>query len=219
MARKTIFPVTRVHEPLRVDVEVEGGRVVDAWVGSHLFRGFEPIMAGRDPRDAALFLQRICGICSSAHAIAASMAQQQAFQVTPTPNGQLMTNLIFAADIIQNHLRHFYALAFYDYVRGPDYSPYAPRPRGDLRLPLKVNAELQEHGMRGARMAARAHEMLAIFGAKAPHQQTIMATGVTEQAATERIMAYQGILGELKDFISNVHIPDVLTIGEYYKDY
>lgn len=219
MTRKVIFPVTRVHEPLRVDVEIEGGRVVDAWVSSLLFRGFEPIMAGRDPRDASLFLQRICGICSTAHAIAAAMAQQEAFGVVPTPNGQLLTNLIFAADLIQNHLRHFYVLVLYDYVAGPAVPPFIPRPKGDFRLPPKTNDELSQHGVKGIEMAVRAHEMLAVFGAKAPHQQTIMASGVTEQATSERIMAYRAVLREIKHFVETVYLADVLTIAEYYKDY
>lgn len=104
MAVKTIFPMTRVHEPVRVDVDVQNGRVTDAWVGGMMFRGFEPMLTGRDPRDVSLFTQRICGICSSAHAMASTLAQQQAFGVNFTPNGLLMTNLILIADLIQNHL-------------------------------------------------------------------------------------------------------------------
>lgn len=219
MTRRIIFPVTRIHEPLRVDVEIAGGRVTDAWVGGHLFRGWEPMMTGRDPRDAALFTQRICGICSSAHAVAASLAQRQAFGVEPPPNGQHLTNLIFAADIIQNHLRHFYGLVLYDYVRGPEMPPYLPRPKADYRLPQKTNDEILAHAKTAADMAARAHEMMAIFGAKAPHQQTIMPTGVTEGAVSERIMAYRAILREIRSFVEGVFLADVLTIAEHYKDY
>jgi hydrogenase large subunit len=219
MARKTIFPVTRIHEPLRVDVEVEGGKVVDAWVGGHLFRGFEAMLVGRDPRDAALFTQRICGICSCAHAIAAALAQQQAFRVEPTPNGQYLMNLIFAADMLQNHLRHFYVLVLYDYVPGPDFSPYIPRQKGDYRLPPKLNAEMLENAKTAGELAAKAHEAMALFGAKAPLQQTIMATGVTEQAAPDKIMTYGSILRSIKEFVEKSYIPDVLAIGDYYRDY
>lgn len=219
MAVQTIFPVTRIHEPLRADVEVQNGKITDAWLGAHLFRGMESMLQNRDPRDAALFTQRICGICSSAHAIAASMAQQQAFKVQPTPAGQHITNLIFAADIIQNNLRHFYMLVLYDYVKGPDIPPYVPRPQGDYRLPPKVNAELLQHAKEATIQSVRAHEAMAVFGAKAPHQQTILATGVTEQASVERIMAYSSILQELTEWVENFHINDVMTIAEYYKDY
>ncbi len=219
MAVQTIFPVTRIHEPLRADVEVQDGKVTDAWLGAHLFRGMESMMQNRDPRDAALFTQRICGICSSAHAVAASMAQQQAFGVQPTPTGQHLTNLIYAADIIQNNLRHFYVLALYDYVKGPDIPPYVPRPQADYRLPPKINEELLQHAKQAALKAVQAHEAMAVFGAKAPMQQTIIPTGVTEQASVERILAYSSILREITEWVENVHLQDVMTIAEYYPDY
>ncbi|MDR3566283.1 MAG: nickel-dependent hydrogenase large subunit [Negativicutes bacterium] len=219
MTRKTIFPMTRIHEPLRVDVEIDGGQVVDAWLGGMLFRGFEAMLIGRDPRDAALFTQRICGICTTAHAVAATLAQQEAFGVAPTPNGQHLTNLIYAADIIHNHLVHFYTLALFDYVVGPATPPYLPRQKGDFRLPPKVNSDIMTHAKTAYMMASRAHEMMAIFGGKAPMQQTIMPTGVTEQVNGERVAAYWSVLQELKDFVEQIYLPDVLTIADYYLDY
>lgn len=217
--RKTIFPVTRIHEPLQVDVEIQAGRVVDAWVGGHLFRGFEAMMAGRDVRDAPLFLQRICGICSSAHAVAAAMAMQQACRVVPTPNGQHLINMILAADMVQNHLRHYSMLVLFDYVRGPDMAPWVPRGQADYRLPKKLNDDILAHARAGVGFAARAHEMLAVFGAKAPHQQTIMATGVTQRATADMILTYTAILREIKQYVSDTLLPDVLAIADYYKDY
>ena len=219
MTMKTIFPMTRVHEPLRVDVDIQNGQVVDAMVGATLFRGFESIMIGRDPRDAALFTQRICGICSSAHAIAATLAMQQAFNVLPTPNGQFLMNLIFAADIIQNHIRHFYLLAIYDYIKGPNMPPYIPRLEGDYRLPQKLNEELLAHAKEGMLKAMQAHEMLAIFGSKIPMQQTILPTGVTEQATADRLSAYTSILHELTEWVEKVYLYDVSVLTDYYKDY
>lgn len=219
MALQTVFPVTRIHEPLRIDVEVENGKIVDAWLGAQLFRGFETMLKDRDPQDAALFSQRICGICSGAHAVAACMAQQQAFGVTPTPTGQHLINLIFAADMIQNHLRHFYMLVLYDYVKGPDMPPYTPRPQADFRLPANINAELLQHAKEAILKAMQAHEAMAVFGAKAPMQQTIMATGVTEQATVERLTIYRSILQELTDWIEKFYLNDVMTIAEYYPDY
>ncbi|MBP2653950.1 MAG: Periplasmic [NiFeSe] hydrogenase large subunit [Firmicutes bacterium] len=221
MTRKVIFPVTRVHEPLRAEVEVEAGRVTDAWVSGLLFRGFEAIMHGRDPRDAVLLAQRICGICSGAHAVAGAMALEEAFGVQATPDGQLLTNLIFAADVLQNHLRHFYLLVLYDYVAvsGQGIMPFVAQQKGDFRLPHTINDEILEHAKVATLMAARAHSMMAIFGAKAPMQQTIVPTGVTEAASSDKIMAYGSILRELKEFVEQVYIGDVLTIAEYYPDY
>lgn len=219
MAQKTIFPFTRLHAPMRLDVEIEEGKVIDARVSGTLFRGFENMMIGRDPRDAVLFTQRICGICSGAHSVVSAMALQQINKVQPPPNGQHLTNLIFAADIIQNHLRHFYLLAIFDYIKGPNIPPYIPLLGGDYRLPEKVSAEILKHVKEGIHYSARAHEMLAIFGAKAPHQQTILPSGVTEKASADKIMAYRSILSEITEWVEKVHLPDVLTIADYYKDY
>lgn len=220
MARKTIFPMTRIHEPIRIDVEVEGGRVTDAWVSSHLFRGWELMMIGRDVRDAILYTQRICGICSSAHAVADCLALQQTSGLAPTVNGQHLINLILAADSIQNHLRHFYLLTVPDYATGPDTPPWTPRPpKPDLRLPAKANAALVEHLPAAIRMAAAAHELMAMFGAKAPHQQTILVTGVTQQTNADQIKAATALLREIRYFVEGAYLPDALTIADHYPDY
>ena len=60
--RITIDPVTRIEGHLRVDVEVGGGKVKNAWSSGQMFRGIELILKDRDPRDAWLFTQRICGV-------------------------------------------------------------------------------------------------------------------------------------------------------------
>ncbi len=60
MAKKiAIDPITRIEGHLRIEAKVEGGRVVDAWAASTMFRGIEIILKGRDPRDAWAFAQRI----------------------------------------------------------------------------------------------------------------------------------------------------------------
>jgi Ni,Fe-hydrogenase I large subunit len=59
MAKKIMIdPVTRIEGHLRVEVEVAGGKVVNAWTSGQMFRGIELILQGRDPRDAPLFTQR-----------------------------------------------------------------------------------------------------------------------------------------------------------------
>ncbi len=58
----TIDPITRIEGHLRIEVEVSGGKVVNAWSSGQMFRGIEIILRGRDPRDAPLFVQRSCGV-------------------------------------------------------------------------------------------------------------------------------------------------------------
>jgi [NiFe] hydrogenase large subunit len=60
--RITIDPITRIEGHMRVEVEVAGGKVVNAWSSAQMFRGIELILEGRDPRDAPLFVQRSCGV-------------------------------------------------------------------------------------------------------------------------------------------------------------
>jgi len=60
--RVTIDPITRIEGHMRVEVEVEGGKVKNAWSSAQMFRGIELILEGRDPRDAPLFVQRSCGV-------------------------------------------------------------------------------------------------------------------------------------------------------------
>jgi [NiFe] hydrogenase large subunit len=60
--RITIDPITRIEGHLRIEVEVAGGKVVNAWSSGQMFRGIELILQGRDPRDAHHFVQRSCGV-------------------------------------------------------------------------------------------------------------------------------------------------------------
>ena len=60
--RITIDPITRIEGHLKIDVEVSGGKVTNAWSSGTMFRGIELILQGRDPRDAQHFVQRTCGV-------------------------------------------------------------------------------------------------------------------------------------------------------------
>ena len=68
--RIVVDPITRIEGHLRIEVEVENGKVKNAWSSGTLFRGIEVILQGRDPRDAWLFTQRACGVCTYVHGLA-----------------------------------------------------------------------------------------------------------------------------------------------------
>ena len=79
MARKiTIDPVTRIEGHLRIDCEVDNGKVTNAWSSGQMWRGIEIILKGRDPRDAWAYAQRICGVCTTVHAMASVRALEDA---------------------------------------------------------------------------------------------------------------------------------------------
>ncbi len=116
MTHIVVDPVTRIEGHLRIEAEVENGLVSSAWSSSTMFRGIEIILQGRDPRDAWAFTQRICGVCTTVHAIASIRAVEDAIGAVPPPNARVLRNLIMAAQCVQDHVVHFYHLHALDWV-------------------------------------------------------------------------------------------------------
>jgi Ni,Fe-hydrogenase I large subunit len=116
MSRIVVDPVTRIEGHLRIEALVEDGVVKDAWSSSTMFRGIEIILKGRDPRDAWAFAQRICGVCTTVHAITSIRAVENAIGAKPPPNAELVRNLVMSAQLVQDHVIHFYHLHALDWV-------------------------------------------------------------------------------------------------------
>ncbi len=116
MARITVDPVTRIEGHLRIDAEVDGGVVKKAWSSGQMFRGIERILVGRDPREAWLFTQRFCGVCTTVHAITSVRAVENALHLEVPANAQYIRNIILAAHAMHDHLVHFYHLSALDWV-------------------------------------------------------------------------------------------------------
>ena len=114
--RITIDPITRIEGHLRVDAEITGGKVTRAWSSGQMWRGVELILLGRDPRDAWTITQRICGVCTTVHAIASVRAVENALQLEVPRNAQFIRNMIVAAHAIHDHIVHFYHLSALDFV-------------------------------------------------------------------------------------------------------
>lgn len=119
MSKKKIVidPITRIEGHLRVEVEVDENNIVtEAWASGQLFRGIETILKGRDPRDAGLIAQRICGVCTNVHYRASISAVEDAYNITIPKNAELVRNLVTLALFVQDHLVHYYHLHSLDYV-------------------------------------------------------------------------------------------------------
>jgi len=112
----SIDPVTRIEGHLRIDVEVEGGVVKDAWSSGTMFRGYEMLIQGKHPWDAQQVMERICGVCPLIHGTAASYALDDATKATLPPNARIIRNLTLGANYLQSHILHFYHLAALDYI-------------------------------------------------------------------------------------------------------
>jgi hydrogenase large subunit len=114
--RIVIDPITRIEGHLRIEVEVKNGAVADAYSAGTMVRGFERILKGRDPRDAWAFTERACGVCTTVHALASVRTVEDALGISVPPNAELVRNLMFCAQYMQDHVVHFYHLHALDWV-------------------------------------------------------------------------------------------------------
>lgn len=221
-----IDPVTRIEGHMKVEVTVDavGGvqQIVDARSSGTMFRGFERILQGRDPRDAVHYTQRICGVCPVSHGMASSLALESTFGVTPPTNGRILRNLVLGADFLHSHILHFYHLAAPDYIDTTgllDLSPWTPRYTTADMVNGPVAASLVSHYVTALAMRRKAHEMGAIFGGKLPCAPTFIAGGNTEVVTAEKVTQFRALLTELRGFIDNVFVPDVAAVGERFAPY
>src|SRR6266702_4173363 len=130
-------PVTRVAGALAFHavVDLENREVLETDSMATLFRGYEVILKGRDPRDAIFISSRACGVCGGVHSTTAAMALEMAFGIHPPPMGVVARNLLLSIEYLYDHPLHLFLLA------GPDFSEPAVR---------ETNPELWERAERSA---------------------------------------------------------------------
>jgi [NiFe] hydrogenase large subunit len=245
--RVVIDPVTRLEGHLRIEVEIEGGKVKDAWSTSPLFRGMEIVLKGRDPRDAQYLSQRICGVCPISHGHCSTLGLEDTFSVRPPDNARLIRNIIEGAQYVHSHILAFYHLHALDYVDvvsalqaqptepslqrvqqkiqalvdsgqlGPFANAYWGHPA--YKLPPELNLLAVAHYLEALEMQAKASQLLALFGGKFPHMMTCVPGGVTVTPDANMLGDALFRARELTIWIDNIYIPDVLAVAPYYLDW
>jgi hydrogenase large subunit len=218
-----IDPVTRIEGHLRVNVTIDSDgskhRVTDAKASGTLFRGFEKILVGRDPRDAQHITERICGICPVAHGMAAVQAIDAAWQARIPTNGRLLRNLVTSANMLDSHILHFYLLVMPDFFDGPGKGPWMPTWPVDKRFDEKEAADLLEHYRQAIKVRRLAHEVGALFGGRMPHPPAFIPGGFTAVPRPERIKSAREKLESILAFTRDTYIPDVDLLADRYPDY
>ena len=116
MARLVVDPITRIEGHLRIEAVVENGTITDAYSSGTMVRGFEKILKGRDPRDAWAFTERACGVCTTVHALASVRTVEDSLSITVPRNAELIRNIMFCTQYVQDHVVHFYHLHALDWV-------------------------------------------------------------------------------------------------------
>ncbi len=114
--RVVVDPITRIEGHLRIEAQMEGDQIAQAFSSGTMVRGIETILMGRDPRDAWAFAQRICGVCTLVHGIASVRSVEDALDYKIPPNAQIIRNLMIAAQYVHDHVMHFYHLHALDWV-------------------------------------------------------------------------------------------------------
>ncbi len=221
MATVTIVdPVTRIEGHLKIQITIDkvGGitKITDAKCTGTLFRGFENLLAGRDPKDATILTQRICGVCPVSHALTSTLALESAAKFTPPANARILRNLVLGANFLQSHILHFYLLTAPDFVPTPASAPWTPGWNVDMRAGLdSVGANIPKA------VAARrlAHEMGAVFGGRMPSPHTYVPGGFTSVPNSTLIKKFKTSLTSLTSFIQNTYIPDVQLVSSVYSDF
>ena len=224
----TIDPVTRIEGHLAIEVTVDTvagqQQVVGAKSAGTMFRGFEIILIGRDPRDAAPYTQRICGVCPVPHAMAACLNLDHAFGVTPPDNGRILRNLVLGANFIDSHLLHFYHLSVLDYINDTtsgllDRAPWLPKYVTPDMIGGSTAATLANHYIAAFGIRRKAHEAGALFGGRLPCVGSFVGGGCTETVTTEKIARFRSLLSDLRDFIDNFYLPDANTLAAAFPNY
>ena len=219
----TIDPVTRLEGHLAVDVTIESvngkQQVVDARISGTSFRGFETMLMDRDPSEAPHLTQRICGVCSVPHGVAAAMALEKAGQSTIPENARLLRNLVMGANFIQSHILHFYHLSLLDYVGGPGMPPWEPQWNVDRRISPDDAARLGDHYKAALVAVRQANEMAAVFAGRQPHSPAFVPGGFTNVPTTAQIAEFRKYCSLITDFIRNVYTTDVDFIASQYLEY
>jgi len=194
----TINPLNRVEGDLEVKVEIKDGRVVDACSSGVAFRGFERLLLKRDPMDALVFTCRVCGICSISHSTASSIALRNAFNARMEPNAYFIRNVVLAAEILMNHLLHFYALFMIDFTN-KKYSK-----RSDYKEIVKRFSFLRGTSYIRAMKARKDFlAFLGLFIGKWPNTLALQPGGITKAINTSEIARALAVLSDLRDFIEN----------------
>jgi hydrogenase large subunit len=223
MAQITIVdPVTRIEGHMKVQVTIDSvsgkQQVTDAQCTGTQFRGFEKILSGRDTKDAPYITQRICGVCPVSHAVAASLALENAAGVTVPANARILRNLVLGANFIQSHILHFYLLAALDYVTPPASAPWTPVWNIDLMRSSSMS-QIVTNFVTAVAMRREAHEMAAIFAGRMPGLSAIQAGGFTTKPTSTMISNFTNYLNTLINFINNRYVPDAQLLYNTYTDY
>src|SRR5436305_7345505 len=269
MARIVVDTVTRIEGHLRIEAVVENGVIIDAFSAGTMIRGLEKILIGRDPRDAWAITERVCGVCTTVHALASVRSVEDALDIAVPPTAELVRNIMLTTQYVQDHVIHFYHLHALDWVDIVNALKADPKKAAELagsfsrwdkntpayfsavqdkikafaasglgifangywghpayKLPPEVNLIGVAHYLDALEWQKEIVKIHAIFGGKNPHPNYLVG-GVPCSLNAEEVNAVNmerlnhvgSLIKQAKEFVEQVHIPDLMAIASFYKDW
>ncbi len=171
--RITINPITRLEGHGKIEIFLDDdGNVEDAFWQVVELRGFERFCLGRPAEEMTRIAPNICGVCPSAHHMAATKALDALYGVEPPPTAKLIRELEYNAFYLEDHFIHFFFLAAPDFVVGPDADPSE---RNILGVIGRVGKEI---GSKVIEVRKRNRQIIKHIFSKAPHPEGGLPGGV-----------------------------------------
>jgi F420-non-reducing hydrogenase large subunit len=193
--RITIDPITRLEGHGKIEVFLdEQGDVERAYFQVPELRGFEKFAEGRPAEDMPQITSRICGVCPTAHHMAATKALDALYQVAPPPAARKIRELFYSTFMAEDHALHFYFLGGPDFIVGPQ-APAAER--NVLGVIAKVGIEV---GQKVIAMRRKLRELMALVGGKAAHPVLGLPGGVAKRLTADDQKQFQQVAAEAVDF-------------------
>ena len=193
--RITIDPITRLEGHGKIEIFLdEAGQVERAYFQVPELRGFEKFVQGRPAEEMPQITSRICGVCPTAHHMAATKALDALYQVDPPPAAKKIRELIYSTFVLEDHALHFYFLGGPDFVVGPE-APAAER--NVLGVIGKVGVKT---GKKVIAMRRRLRELIALAGGKAAHPVFGLPGGVAKRFNCEIQEQFQEVAADAVDF-------------------
>ena len=193
--RITIDPITRLEGHGKIDIFLdEAGQVERAFFQVPELRGFEKFVQGRPAEEMPQITSRICGVCPTAHHMAATKALDHLYKVEPPPAAKKVRELIYSAFVTEDHALHFYFLGGPDFVVGPE-APAAER--NVLGVIAKVGIDT---GMKVIAMRRRLRELIALIGGKAVHPVFGLPGGISKRLTPEVQRQFQEVAADAVEF-------------------
>ena len=193
------FPLSRIEGHAQVVIEVRAGKVVSARFEAMEFRGFEYFVQGAPAEQMPVITPRICGVCSTAHHVAAVKALEDAYGITPPPLALKIRELLLLGQIVQNQATSLFIFTMPDRLGLASIFPLAEE--GSEQVSAKI-------AMRALRVRKAGTDLITTAGGQFIHPVKAVVGGVTSGVGPEQAAAMGAELAEA--------LPIACELFDYY---